>query len=60
MINQERGFPSADLEWIGWPTDMRQCALEVIATTRYAWVSRGAAEATVAAAPTGPLAVIFL
>ncbi len=48
MINQERNFPPADLEWMGWPTDMRQRALEVIATTRCEWVSRGAADEPVA------------
>jgi len=41
MINQFSAFPPADLEWMAWPTDMRQRALEVIATTRNEWVSQG-------------------
>ena len=48
MINQERDLPPADREWMGWPTDMRQRALEVIATTRCEWASRGAIDELVA------------
>jgi hypothetical protein len=48
MIKQEMGFSPANREWMGWPIDLRQRAVEVIATTRYAWVSRGAADEPVA------------
>jgi len=48
MIKQERRFPSTDRECLGWPTDVRLRALEVIATTRCEWLSRGAADAPVA------------
>jgi len=58
MINQDREIPPADGEWMGWPTDMRQIALAVIATTRYEWASRGAADEPVADRA-GPRAVIF-
>lgn len=44
MIYQERGFPPADRKWMGCPTDIQLRALEVIATTRYAWAARGAAD----------------
>ena len=44
MIKQERGIAPAEREWMGWPTDVRQSALAVIATTRYEWASRGAAD----------------
>lgn len=47
MINQEGGFPPAEREWMEWPIDLRQSALEVIATTRYEWALRGAADAYV-------------
>ena len=40
MINQNREFPPADREWMGWPSDIRQRALEVIATTRNEWASQ--------------------
>jgi len=58
MIDQDREFPPADREWLGWPTAMRQRALEIIATTRYEWASRGAADEPVADRA-GPRAVIF-
>lgn len=48
MIKQDRGIPPAERECMGRPTDMRQSALEVIATTRCAWLSLGAADAPVA------------
>lgn len=48
MFKQERNITPADREWMEWPTDMRQCALKIIATTRYQWLSRGAADELVA------------
>jgi hypothetical protein len=44
MIDQERNCSPADREWSGWPTDLMQNALEVIATTRYQWASQGPAD----------------
>ena len=44
MINQDRNFPTDDGEWMVWPIDVLQRALAVIATTRYEWASRGAAD----------------
>ena len=51
MIDEENGFRPADREGRGWPTDIQQRALEVIATTRYAWASRVAADESVADSP---------
>jgi hypothetical protein len=51
MINRERGFPPADRKWMGWPTDVRQRALAVIAKTRYEWASRGATDEPVVDRP---------
>jgi hypothetical protein len=44
MINREGGFLSAEREWMAWPIELRQRALEVIATTRCAWALQGAAD----------------
>jgi hypothetical protein len=43
MIDAEAVYPPAEREWMGWPTDIQQRALAVIATTRYEWASRPAA-----------------
>lgn len=51
MINQEKGIPPADGGWMGWSNDVRQRAVEVIATTRCEWMSR--------VASTGPTAAIL-
>lgn len=48
MINEYRDFLPADGEYTRWPSDMRQTALEVIATTRYEWLSRDFADEPVA------------
>ena len=51
MLNQECGAAPAGREWMGWPmydrtSDVLQIAIAVIATTRRAWVGRGAADET--------------
>ena len=40
MRSQEIDFSPTGRECMEWTTDMRQRALEVIATTRYEWLSR--------------------
>jgi hypothetical protein len=40
MINDDRGFLPSDREFTQWPTDMRQRAFDIIATTRYEWLYR--------------------
>jgi len=44
MIDQKWESSVANREWKGWPNDVQQAALEVIATTRGAWAARGAAD----------------
>jgi hypothetical protein len=48
MIDGDEGFLPADWQFAQWPTDMRQRAFEVIATTRYEWLSRDCAGESVA------------
>lgn len=48
MFNAVRSHPPAELEWMGWPTYIRQRALCVIATTRSEWASRSASGEPVA------------
>jgi hypothetical protein len=44
MFDQEREFPSNKKTWFGWPTEVLQRALAIIATTRSEWASRVAGD----------------
>jgi len=49
MMTQEKTNAVAEGKWIGWPTevhttDLLQPASDIIATTRYQWADRGAAD----------------
>jgi hypothetical protein len=48
MVNEDWRFLLPDRECTRWPADMRQRAFEVIATTRYEWLSRNSADESAA------------
>jgi hypothetical protein len=41
MTGGEMGFSRDGQDWMGWPTDLGQTAVAVIAKTREEWASRG-------------------
>jgi len=60
MFDQEREFPSNSRTWFGWPTDVLQRALAIIATTRNEWASRVAGADPVASPDRSPQRVSAL